>query len=348
MRHLFIRSDASTAMGSGHIMRCIALAQAWQEKGGYVTFLSHCQNEALQQRIIKEGLEFVFVERPHPDPADLKQVTERLRNFRNGSGIPWIVLDGYHFTPDYQKALRAENYKLLVVDDMIHLNHYHADILLNQNIHAPKLKYTCDKETIKLLGCDYVMLCREFFRYKKLRRHTERSAKKILVTLGGVDSDNVILKVIKALSFIKDPELEVKIAVGSLNSNINSLKTALSISPCTFHLLFNVSNMPSLLSWADLAISGGGSTCWELAFFGIPFLVIVLAKNQADIAAGLDDAGAAINIGWHSNLKVDSIFKNIFELIRDNEKRNLLSQTSISLVDGRGTERILSEMVKYE
>ena len=85
MRHLIIRADASTAIGSGHIMRCIALAQAWQERGGPVTFLSHCQNEALQQRIIKEGFEFVFVERSHPDPADLKQVLEWLQNVRNGS-----------------------------------------------------------------------------------------------------------------------------------------------------------------------------------------------------------------------------------------------------------------------
>ena len=62
MQQVFIRADASTAIGSGHIMRCIALAQAWQERGGCVTFLSHCQNEALQQRIIKEGFEFVFVD----------------------------------------------------------------------------------------------------------------------------------------------------------------------------------------------------------------------------------------------------------------------------------------------
>ena len=77
MRHLFIRADASTAVGFGHIMRCLALAQAWQERGGHVTFLSHCLNEALRQRIMKEGFEFVFVERSHPDPADLKQAIER-------------------------------------------------------------------------------------------------------------------------------------------------------------------------------------------------------------------------------------------------------------------------------
>jgi spore coat polysaccharide biosynthesis predicted glycosyltransferase SpsG len=131
---LFIRADATTEIGTGHIMRCIALAQAWQAHGGEVTFLSHCQSTALRERIIEEGFSFISIDHPHPHPDDLSQTinyVQHLSPFPFPLSHAWLVLDGYHFTPDYQKAIRDAGIHLLVIDDMNHLPHYHADILLN-------------------------------------------------------------------------------------------------------------------------------------------------------------------------------------------------------------------------
>jgi len=99
--NLFVRADATTQIGTGHIMRCLALAQGWKEKGGHVIFLSHCQNDTLINRIIQEGFNFIPIHKPYPDPSDLDQTLKKLSSIYNEplSDI-WLVLDGYHFTPE--------------------------------------------------------------------------------------------------------------------------------------------------------------------------------------------------------------------------------------------------------
>ncbi len=163
-----LRTDGGPRIGTCHVMRCIALAQAWQEQGGNVTFPSHCDSANLKQRIIDEDFDFINIEKPCPHPDDLTQTLNVLKSHApclprlpcrwgpsywggilaqwNTNSIPsgrrlfhwgsmphalWLALDGYHFTSDYQKAIRENGYRLLVIDDMAHLDHYHADILLN-------------------------------------------------------------------------------------------------------------------------------------------------------------------------------------------------------------------------
>jgi len=356
---LFIRADVTTQIGTGHVMRCIALAQAWQERDGDVTFLSHCDSEALRRRIIGKGFEFIPIEKPHPDPSDLTQTLNVLkrhapclpreirRPFHLGSmhHALWLVLDGYHFTPDYQKAIRDSGFRLLVIDDMAHLDHYHADILLNQNIHASKLSYSCDQNTIQLLGCEYVLLRRGFLKYKDWKREIPDNAKKILVTMGGADPNNVTLKIIKVLNSLNDSDLEVKIVAGPSNPNVASLKEAVHRSPFTVHLLSLVTDMPSLMAWADMAVSAGGSTCWEIAFMGLPSLIITAADNQAGIAKGLGMVGAGIDFGWHKNISIKQYAYALKEILQDKNKRSSLSEQGQKLVNGKGRQKIIKAML---
>jgi UDP-2,4-diacetamido-2,4,6-trideoxy-beta-L-altropyranose hydrolase len=354
--NLFVRADATSAMGTGHVMRCIALAQAWQDHGGKVIFLTHCESDNLQQRIQNEGFQLIPIAKPHPDLSDLTQTLEYLERsalcslpsapspMRHASS-PWLVLDGYHFTLDYQKAIRENSYRLLVIDDMAHLDHYHADILLNQNIHAPSLHYSCDRDTVKLLGCEYVLLRREFLKYKDWKREIPEKAKKILVTMGGADPDNVTLKVIKALNSLDDSDLEVKIIAGPANPNISSLEKELRLSPFNFCLLPSVSNMPELMAWADVAISAGGSTCWELAFMGLPILIITVADNQMGIAEGLGKAGAGIDLGWHDKLSLEKIVLYLSDIIHKLSIGQKYSVSGQRSVDGRGGQRVIGVIV---
>jgi UDP-2,4-diacetamido-2,4,6-trideoxy-beta-L-altropyranose hydrolase len=340
--NVIIRADADVRIGTGHIMRCIALAQAWQDQGGDVTFLSHCDSKALRQRIIDEGFEFIPIEKPHPEISDLGHTLEILEQFKiqNSKFKTWVVLDGYHFTPDYQEAIRENGYRLLVIDDMVHLDHYHADILLNQNIHASSLTYSCDRDTVKFLGCEYVLLRREFLKYKDWKREIPEKAKKILVTMGGSDPDNVTLKVIMALNSLNDPDLEVKIVAGPTNPNINSLKKELHFSPSTFHLLPSVRNMPKLMAWADIAVSAGGSTCWEMAFMGLANIIITLAENQRGIVAGLDGAEMALELGWFEQVRDVDVAEALFGMLDDRSLRQQISCNGRTLVDGKGSERV--------
>ena len=346
-QNLIIRADADAHMGTGHIMRCIAFAQAWQDQGGDVTFLSYCDSEALRQRIIDEGFDLIPIEKPHPDPYDLSYTLDVLEQLKtqNSKLRTWFVLDGYYFTPDYQKAIKENGYRLLVVDDMAHLDHYHADILLNQNIHASSLHYACDRDIMKLLGCKYVLLRREFLKYKNWKREIPDKAKKILVTMGGSDPDNMTMKVIKALNNLDVPDLEVKIIVGPANPNIDVLKNVTLSAPYSMNVFKNVKNMPELMAWADVAISAGGSTCWEMAFMGVPILVIVLAENQKDIALELEKAGAAASIGeWKEEVSLGELKEVLKHFIHFPKRLMDMSKRGKTLIDGKGARRVVQAM----
>ena len=331
-------------------MRCIALAQTWQDRGGDVTFLSYCDSETLHQRIIDEGFEFIAIEKPYPDPDDLSSTLKVLSatSHELSATSPWLVIDGYHFTPNYQKAIRENGYRLLVIDDMAHLDHYYADILLNQNIHASSLRYSCGRYTVKLLGCEYVLLRREFLKYKDWEQEIPDKANKILVTIGGADPKNVTLKVLSGLNQLNVKDLEVKIVVGPSNPNIMNLQKELSQSPFSFEFLASVKNMPHLMTWADLSISAAGSTCWELAFMGLPSLIITVADNQIGIAEALQQAGAAIHLGWHDEITPNSITETLQKMLYNNERMEDISESGQRLIDGKGGKRILRSMLVSE
>ena len=352
---LFIRADASQEIGVGHVMRCIALAQVWQEQGGRAFFLTHCDSNSLRQRIIAEGFGLSSIEMPHPHPSDLAKTLSVLTpkkkyaiNQVDETVQPWLALDGYHFTSDYQKAIRDADARLLLFDDMNHLSHYHADILLNQNIYAPDLHYNCNTDAILLLGTRYVLLRREFLKYRDFKRMIPGKAKNILVTMGGSDPDNVTLKVIEAIKLVNDPSLEVQVVVGPSNPHEKAIRNTMHDTPCVTHLSQNTTNMPELMDWADIAITAGGSTCWELAFMGVPALISILAENQRLIVEELDRSSVACNLGHFSLFSADRVAKILVHFLNDHYKLLEMSQKAMRIVEGFGREKVFSLMKEWQ
>lgn len=338
---LIIRTNASPWIGTGHLMRCLALAQGWKARGGPVTFITECESDSLRQHLSDEGFQVIALERSYPDPADWAMTSQTLAV----NSDTWVVLDGYQFDPTYQCQIRDAGHRLLVIDDMAHLNHYYADIVLNQNLHAEQLHYSCEPCTRLLLGTRYVLLRREFLEWRKWKRTIPEVARKVLVTLGGADTDNVALKVINALKKVDISELNIKIVVGPSNPHIETLQKALSSSLCSMCVVQAVENMPALMAWADLAIAGGGATSWELAFMGSPNIIIVLAENQTTLADKLEELGAAINLGWHHELSTSSITETVSQALLAEETRAKMSRRGQKLVDGYGITRVLMHMI---
>src|SRR5207245_1177027 len=106
-------------------------------------------------------------------------------------GVEWLVLDGYHFDPAYQEGARASGLRLLVIDDVVHQARYSADILLNQNLDAEHLRYRAGANTELLLGPRYALLRQEFLGWQRWDRSISPVARRVLVTVGGGDPDNV-------------------------------------------------------------------------------------------------------------------------------------------------------------
>jgi spore coat polysaccharide biosynthesis predicted glycosyltransferase SpsG len=234
----------------------------------------------------------------------------------------------------------------MVIDDYNHLSYYQADILLNQNINAPELKYSCSENTVQLLGCKYVMLRREFLQYRDLKREIPDKARNIFVTMGGADPDNVTLKVLKAIYLLNEPDIEVKVIVGPSNPHLEVLKSELKDYDLPVSLIFSPppEKMPEFMAWADMAVTAGGSTCWELAFMGVPSLIITVAENQEGIGEGLEKVGAARNLGWFFKIDVNGLKDEMSTLICDYRVRNEMCLYGKELIDGNGVHRIINRI----
>ena len=343
MNHsLLIRVDASVQIGTGHVMRCLAFAQSWKNRGGKATFITCCESRDLRESISNAGMQVVMLDRTHPNPLDWELTSQILQKHSNA----WVVLDGYHFNPEYQRQVKNTGQRLLVIDDTAHLDHYYADIILNQNISADKLSYSCDPNTRLLLGTDYVLLRSEFHAWRDWQREVPEIARRVLVTLGGGDPYNVTLHVINSLKILSISDLEVRVVVGALNPHIQILREALLSVPCTIKLLHNVKNMPDLMAWADLAVSAGGSTTWELAFMGVPSLVLTIADNHDEIGKDLEKIGVALDLGWYHTFDAGALKLAILDVLYDRDKRIEMSENGRKLVDGKGIDRLFAYLAK--
>jgi UDP-2,4-diacetamido-2,4,6-trideoxy-beta-L-altropyranose hydrolase len=319
----------------------MALAHAWRQKGGGVIFITSCENDRLRNRLLSGSFEVADLKQPYPDPMDEEITCKLLRGYPGA----WVVLDGYHFDPVYQLLIKETAHRLLIIDDMAHQDYYHADVLLNQNIDSDRLNYFCDPETRLLLGVQYALLRPEFLKWSNYVRAYPKLARRILVTLGGGDPGNVTLKVVKAVQAIRSIEKEVKIVVGPANPNIAELLNAVS-GVGHFELLTDVHDMSELMAWADVAVTAGGSTCWELCFMGLPALVLVLAQNQERIAQGLESHGAAVNMGWHASVDETDITKALKQIMDESERRQQMSERGRRLVDGCGANRVATILLE--
>jgi spore coat polysaccharide biosynthesis predicted glycosyltransferase SpsG len=232
------------------------------------------------------------------------------------------------------------------VDDYGHADHYYADLILNQNSYAHKGLYLNRASYSRLLlGTDYALLRQEFLKWPSRDRKISAQARKILITLGGADPENVTAKVVDAVGQIKIAGLEVIVVTGSNNPNFAALQNSIANDTSDIRLMQNVTDMSELLAWADVAVSAGGTTCWELAYMGLPAVVVILAENQKDIAADLDRAGIVISLKRHTEVTVEHLVDAIFRLIEDRKLRQKMSRRGRELVDGKGSARVVQKLL---
>lgn len=318
-------------------MRCLALGQGWGRTGGQVTFAVAIAPVALRARLERE--DFAVVELPvEPgSPGDASATLELAREL----SAEWIVADGYAFGDRWQQAVKAGGRSLVVVDDYGHAERYYADLILNSNISFDHRWYAQRKPSCRLaLGTDFALLRREFVDWAGAARTIPNRATKVLVTLGGSDPDNVTARVLDDLRQITG--IEAVVVVGGGNRHRAVLESL--VSDCNartpwLRMEIDSSHMPELMAWADVAITAGGSTLWELCFMGLPALMLVLAPNQEPAVRALHATGVA---QWVT--VPDELGPALRALLPDAERRGRMSVAMRRLVDGRGVNRVVELM----
>lgn len=333
---LLIRADASTQLGAGHAMRCFALAKAWQKTGGRVTIAVAEALPGMQDRFRTEGIQVEHVSSERGSKGDAKQTGALGLRI----GARWTVVDGYHFGPDYVRHLRDAGQRVLLFDDDGCFREYCSDVVLNQNLGVSEEMYLRRSERTKLLlGTDYALLRPEFLGIDRFHEPVA-ATNRLLVCMGGSDAENVTGKAMQAVAQIGG-KFQTTVVVGSGNPHQEQLRAIAAKLPGV-RLQHNPANMAELMREADLAVSAAGSTCWELAYVGVPMIVTAISKNQQKNAQALAGRGAAISLGWHENASLTEISKSIEQLARDAARRRAMSQAARNLVDGLGAERVIN------
>lgn len=334
---LIIRADASLAMGTGHVMRCLALAQAWRHTGGSCTFAMSDPPLAIRELLRAEGCDVLQFDSSAGSEEDARELANLCRFLE----ADFVVVDGYQFGARYQACIKEQNVTLLIVDDNGHAEAYSADLLLNQNAHASTDLYRNRAPyTQLLLGPAYAMLRHEFTGWKTWQRKVTPVGRNVLVTMGGSDPGNVTASVVRALRQLQLDGIFVKVLVGPSNPHRFSLSHELSDAKTQFEFVSSTTEMPELMAWADLAISAAGSTCWEMCFLGLPAIIIPIAENQRRSAERLDATGAATQISA-TEAASNVLTENVEKLLLSSVQREKMSNIGRTLVDGGGALRVV-------
>jgi UDP-2,4-diacetamido-2,4,6-trideoxy-beta-L-altropyranose hydrolase len=320
-------------------MRCLALAQAWQDSGGHAVFAMAETTPAVRARLQSEGFEILPLRSPADTGADASQLALMARE-RNAE---WVVVDGYQFNAAYQRELKTAGLKVLYVDDNGRAAPYSADLVLNQNLHANEQMYERREPYTKLLlGTQFCLLRREFNSWRGWNREISPVGRNVLITMGGSDPDKFTEIVIQSLRLAKIEGLQATAVVGGSNPHWDSLQRAASEFSGSLHLLRDASNMAELMVHADAAVSAAGTTCWEMCLLGLPALLISVAENQYALARELNNRGCAIHLGKPQDLSAEQVASQLERLLDSIEIRSSLSQRARQLVDGNGAQRVTS------
>lgn len=337
---LIIRADASVQAGIGHILRSLAIAQDWRDRIGPVSFACAEIPQSISERLMNEGMSSVEMSSVAGSLDDAAELVSSARR----AGAVAIVLDGYQFDYRYHAAISRFDGVTLAIDDNAHLPAYATDYVLNQNLGATPSRYAKKSVSGKLLlGTRYALIRREFMQSAN-NIGTQRSrVERVLVTLGGSDAGNATGTVIDGLCRVNNADLQFRIIVGELNEHCDPLRQQIGTDP-RFELIQGVHDMASQYRWADFAVVAGGSTNWELCYFGIPRMVLVIADNQRDIAERLHRLGVAVSLGDASIATAEQIATKFEEFIDDTAKLRTARKNAFQLVDGLGARRCVDSL----
>jgi UDP-2,4-diacetamido-2,4,6-trideoxy-beta-L-altropyranose hydrolase len=353
--NIAFRVDASDQIGTGHCMRCLALADALKERGARIRFVSRYMPNHLRELLLARGLEFRLLDGglpsivpdalPHAHWLGVAQARDALDTVATLSdqSWDWLVVDNYALDAEWESVARKAARKILAIDDIANRRH-DCDVLLDQNLYADmdvryqgKVPVNCTL----LLGPKYALLRDEFRHARERVRARKRPVRRVLVFFGGVDAENFTARAIEALAGIRGHEWDVDVVIGAQHPHHSQIEAACAGQGYIFHSQTN--RMAELMAAADLAIGAGGSATWERCCVGLPCIVIAVAQNQVQAATDISDFGAVEFIGVAEEVSLEKLTQAI-EKALDGTWIGRASKLGIELVDAKGTSRIVRMM----
>ncbi|MBY6070795.1 UDP-2,4-diacetamido-2,4,6-trideoxy-beta-L-altropyranose hydrolase [Marinobacter salsuginis] len=357
--NVVFRADASVQIGTGHVMRCLTLAEALRRGGHQCQFIcsgfpGHFGRQINEKGFAVETLPsssrdtaFGFSEEDNAYAKWLgiswqEDASQTLR-FCSGDEVDWIVVDHYALDARWERSVSNVVGKIMVIDDLANRPHF-ADILLDQNLGRLEGDYDrlVSANCKRLIGPEYALLRPEFSRLRKksLERRYEPELKRILVSMGGTDTPNATAAVLTSLESSSLPShLRLDVVMGAKAPWLNDIGNIAKNSRFNVTVSTNVQDMGERMCLADLSIGAAGSTSWERCALGLPSIVVSQAQNQSGILQALSGAGAAIKLDFP--IDEAELASLVVDFYSNPEKLATMARNASLLCDGMGVQRVI-------
>ena len=360
---VLFRSDASITIGSGHVMRCLTLAQTLRTRGVESAFLSRKHPGNLNDFVRTKGF------RVHELPFDQSWTNDSYFQYASWLGASWsqdaeqtlevisrypcdiLVVDHYALGAQWEKRLSGACRFLLAIDDLANRPH-HCAALLDQNLGRQTKDYAnlVPSGARMMVGPRFALLRPSFSQLRKqsLARRQSPALHQILISMGGVDLPDVTSQVIQCLDHSQLPkDCHINVVMGASAPWLDKVKAVAATSTLSVQIHVNISEMAELMCKADLAIGAAGSTAWERCCLGLPCLTLVLAENQQRISEALDVAGAAQNLGVAFEQEMLTRLRySIDQLVQYPELLEKMSEKAQNVTDGLGAYRVADQLLE--
>lgn len=355
--HVAFRTDASIQIGTGHVMRCLTLADALATKGAQCTFICREHVGNLIGHMRSKG------HTVHGLPRGLGADTSLAHSAWLGATqaqdieacVPllaklqpdWLVVDHYALEARWEVEAGNVCSNLMVIDDLADRPHV-CKFLLDQTFGRTAKDYQAlvPEDCSLLCGSSYALLRSEFaaLRPYSLQRRRQPQLKHLLITMGGVDKDNVTAQVLSALRCCPLPEgCEITVVMGATAPWLADVQQQAETMPWPTRVLVGVNNMAQLMADSDLAIGAAGATSWERCCLGLPTIMLVLAENQRAVAYGLAKAGAAVVLELNYSFELQ-LANSIADICDSETKFMRMSQAARTVVDGQGLGAVVTKL----
>jgi len=360
-RRIIFRADASSRIGSGHLMRCLTLADVLRAGGAETVFVCRTLLEPLRDRIADAGHVLVMLPEAgaqHPDPGTRLAHADWLPTSQledaalvvatiEGTPCDWLVVDHYALDARWETAMRPYCGRLIVLDDLADRPH-DCDLLLDQNLgrHADDYVRLVPAECEVLIGPHYALLRPEFAEARQatnaFARRQDGKIGRLLVSLGGVNPDSIAMRVLDALGTAAlPPDCRITVVAGLSAPHLGELRDRLAAMPWQTDLLVGVKDMASLMADNDLAIGAAGGTAWERCAVGLPTLLLILAENQVTGARALAETGAALLV---SLATLERDLPLMLATMQTEVGLQNASRAAAAVTDGGGAVRVAEAM----
>jgi len=333
---VFLRADASLALGSGHVMRCLTLARALALRGAQASFICREYPGHLCDFIEQQGF---TVHRLPPlaldsETAREEDARESGRILERSGGCRWLVVDHYALGAGWESRQRDLAARILVIDDLADRAH-DCDLLLDQNLYRdPERRYLglVPPGCRTILGPRHALLRPEFGEARRSLSGRDGRVRRLLVSFGGSDPTGETGKALAALKGLAgELELEVTVVLGASNPERARIEELCAEIPgCSLHC--QVSNMAQLMAAADLALGSGGATTWERCYLGLPSLTVVVAENQRLLTETAAEAGVTWNLGWSRQVSSDSMAAALKEALGDPARVKEMGEKALAVM----------------